>query len=216
MAPQNWTHLVVPQPHQDDVWRVDPDLQGNKNSSLSRRDLCDLHSQSGRSQARLWTEPGQVKEPLYLFPELSSDVAEPLGSVEAHGLQPPVPQHLDHLSVFWNTPGGQLSKLTNQPTQEVKPDQVWPGLRRPPGPGLTLPVLLEHQLSLLGLVLVLSTPPVFTSFTCEDKQQSSDPDGSDLLVLKRPGSKRKPNKTFQNKTLNFLLQLFKIKLPPDL
>lgn len=31
---------------------------------------------------------------------------------------------------------------------------------------LTLSVLLEHQLPLLGLILVLSTPPVLSSFTC--------------------------------------------------
>lgn len=31
---------------------------------------------------------------------------------------------------------------------------------------LTLSVLLEHQLPLLRLILVLSTPPVLSSFTC--------------------------------------------------
>lgn len=97
------THLIIPQPDQNDVWRVDPDLRENKNKrQLCRSDLCDLHTIQ-------WAEPrGRCVKVLvgtgfYLFPEFSSDVAEPLGSVKAHGLQAAVPQHLDDLSVLWNT-----------------------------------------------------------------------------------------------------------------
>lgn len=39
----------------------------------------------------------------HLFPEFSSDVAKPLGAVKAHGLQTSVPQHFNHLSIFWKT-----------------------------------------------------------------------------------------------------------------
>lgn len=47
----------------------------------------------------------------YLFPEFSSDVAKPLGSIEAHGLQTPVPQHFQHLSVLWKNRGGGVIYL---------------------------------------------------------------------------------------------------------
>lgn len=40
----------------------------------------------------------------YLFPEFSSDVAKPLGAIKAHGLQTSIPQHFNHLSIFWKTP----------------------------------------------------------------------------------------------------------------
>jgi len=80
--------LVISQPHQNDIRRVNP----------------------------------------HLFPEFSSDVAKPLDSVEAHRLQTAVPQHFDHLSIF-------------------------------------LSVLLEHQLSLLRLILVLSTSPILSSLS---------------------------------------------------
>lgn len=46
-----------------------------------------------------------------------------------------------------------------------------------PEPGLTLPVLFEHQLPLLRLVLVLSTSPVFTSFTCKHRPNVLSADG---------------------------------------
>lgn len=52
--------------------------------------------------------------PSYLFPELSSDVAQPLGSVEAHGLQTAVPQHLNHLSVLCAR-GGKTDPLVRHP-----------------------------------------------------------------------------------------------------
>lgn len=45
----------------------------------------------------------------YLFPELSSDVAEPLSSIEAHGLQAPVSQHFQHLSVFCKNERGAFN-----------------------------------------------------------------------------------------------------------
>lgn len=96
------THLIVPQPDQNDVRRVDPDLRENKNKCHS--EICDLHTIQ-------WAEPDEPKgrgrcikvlvvTGFYLFPEFSSDVAEPLGPVEAHGLQAAVPQHLDDLSVL--------------------------------------------------------------------------------------------------------------------
>lgn len=45
----------------------------------------------------------------YLFPEFSSDVAEPLGSIEAHGFQAPVSQHFQHLSVLCKNKTGMFN-----------------------------------------------------------------------------------------------------------
>lgn len=114
-------HLVIPQPNQDDVWRVDPNLQGNKRHQSGSRwvrcpcdppALCDPptwahtagweswhHAASGRVQCLLCGK-GKV-DPSYLFPEFSSDVAKALGAIKAHGFQTSIPQHLNHLSVLW-------------------------------------------------------------------------------------------------------------------
>lgn len=43
---------------------------------------------------------------------------------------------------------------------------------------LTLSVLLEHQLPLLRLILVLTTPPVLSSFTCGREEN--------IITLEKP------------------------------
>lgn len=118
------THLVISQSDQDDVRRVNPDLEENKTERrllrvIQRRHtaLCDPLSNT-HGQLSPYNKPTQHYAggfPLcvcvrmvmtgrsYLFPEFSSDVAKPLGSIEAHGLQTSVPQHFNHLSIFWKT-----------------------------------------------------------------------------------------------------------------
>lgn len=60
----------------------------------------------------------------YLFPEFSSDVAEPLGSIKAHGLQTAVPQHFNHLSIFWKT---HMSRRVKQETSILFYSIILPG-----------------------------------------------------------------------------------------
>lgn len=139
------THLVIPQADQDDVWRVDPNLQ-NKNPSthqagsrsitlhfVTSTHTCTHSFRLGWVAAATWTAtdwplrnrwcditsgglpcvPGQKRceggpsGHSYLFPEFSSDVAKPLGSIKAHGLQTTVPQHFYHLSVLWKAQEGR-------------------------------------------------------------------------------------------------------------
>ncbi len=128
------THLVISQSDQDDVWRVNPDLEETKQSrdyrvSYSNTALCDPHTR-GQLSPRCHINGGwlTIENTLvqhyvggfpvcaggvkgargqsghsYLFPEFSSDVAKPLGAIKAHGLQTSVPQHFNHLSIFWKT-----------------------------------------------------------------------------------------------------------------
>lgn len=126
------THLVISQSDQDDVWCVNPNLkENNTQQRLARVTLHFLTCTHGQLSPNCHVHSGWVTPentptqlhirgfpvcagcgdkgvrgrsgPSYLFPEFSSDMAKPLGSIEAHGLQTSVPQHFNHLSIFWKT-----------------------------------------------------------------------------------------------------------------
>lgn len=79
---------------------------------------CVHRAVSGRLQRLLaWKQT----HPSYLFPEFSSDVAKALGAIEAHGFQASVPQHLNHLSVLWETTRGERVRGKASHTHTNKP-----------------------------------------------------------------------------------------------
>lgn len=90
-----------------------------------------------------------------LLAHLSTNVREALLAIKAHGLDPSVTEHLEHLRVLCR--GGERRVRSAQKEFGVN-GQWW---------GRTLTVLLEDELALVRLVLVLASSTVLASLHAE-------------------------------------------------